>query len=264
MESANDRLEFDNPDLIAALQAVTAADTAETRSRLYEALLQSTLILPAPEDAAAAEAWIEEEELPLVIFEDDEGDSVLIAFTDEDAALTWEPEGLDFIGLRGLDLVLVAKENEIDKIMLNPGSPHGQRLRRDEIVALSQGETPVSPPHLSADDETGLTVLIAPPKEAPPESWQEAVGQILESYPSIDTAYFFQLHLVPEGNRHVIGLVLYEGMSETAQERLLRNVLSEFEEQLPENQALDFVVLDEPDFRKTVENTVSPVYQQTH
>ncbi|MGC9522550.1 MAG: SseB family protein [Anaerolineae bacterium] len=263
MEAGEEHLAFDNPDLVAALQAVTAADTAETRSELYRTLLQSTLILPAPEDSAAAEVWIEEEELPLVIFEDDKGDSVLIAFTDEDAALAWEPGGLDFIGLRGLDLVLVAAQNKIDKIMLNPGSPHGQRLRRDEIVALSQGETPISASPVSPDDEAGMTVLIAPPKEAPPESWREAVGEILEHYPSIDTAYFFQLHFVPEGARHVIGLVLYEGMPESAQERLLKSVLSEFEERLPEDQALDFVVLDEPSFRETVEDTISPIYKQT-
>ena len=52
-------------------------------------------------------------------------------------------------------------------------------------------------------------------------------------------------------------------MSTDAEERLMQSMVSEFEELLPEDQSFDLVVLDEPDFLQTVQDTVSPAYAQS-
>lgn len=85
---------------------------------------------------------------------------------------------------------------------------------------------------------------------------------MLAGYPSVNSAYFFQLHGVSEGPRPVIGVALYEGMSFDAQERLMDALLAEIEAMLPEGWTLDFVVLDDPGFLKTVADTVSPLYKR--
>lgn len=255
-----------NPDLSVALKSVAANNTPETRAVLYQTLLQSTLIMPTPESEDLSQVedpqfLTEDEALTFMTYENDAGGIVMIAFTDEDAALTWEPEGLPYIGLRGLDVILIAAENKVAEIAINPASPEGYRMQQDEIAALAEGESPASetaPPFVAAP---GTTVLVGPPDEKPPRSWREALTEILTHYPSVESAYLFQLHVPPQGGRNVIGLVLYEGMSAAAQERMMDTMLSEFEENLPTGQALEFVLIDDPDFLRTVQDTVRPVYQ---
>jgi hypothetical protein len=255
-----------NPELDRALKAVEAESTEAQRAAVYAALLDSMLILPAPEGLDGDEPLApitEDDDLHMVTFENDAGETVLIAFTHEDAALAWEPEGMPYLGLRGLDAVLIAAQNKIAELVLNPAGPHPFRLQQTEILALAQGDAPhpAAPPATAA--QPGMTVLISAPEEEPPASWREAVTAVLENYPSIERAYFFQLHIPPQGERHVIGLVLYEGMSEMAQERMVRTMLEEFESLLAADQSLDFVVLDEEDFLRTVQDTVPPLYDHT-
>ena len=261
-----DQIRLANPDLSVAIKSVAADNTPESRAVLYQTLLQSTLILPTPESEDLSQVedpqfLTEDEALTFMTYENDAGGIVMIAFTDEDAALTWEPEGLPYIGLRGLDLILIAAENQVAEIAINPASPEGYRMQQDEIAALAEGESPASetaPPVVTAP---GTTVLVGPPDEKPPRSWREALTEILTHYPSVESAYLFQLHVPPQGGRNVIGLVLYEGMSAAAQERMMDTMLSEFEGNLPTGQALEFVLIDDPDFLRTVQDTVSPIYQ---
>jgi hypothetical protein len=254
-----------NPELSAAMQAITADPTPEKHTTLYQSLWKSTLILPTPEnrpmDNEDLEQFLgEDEALTFMTFENDAGGIVMIAFTDEDAALAWEPEGLPYIGLRGLDLLLIAAENEVAEIILNPGSPHAYRLSQGDILELAQRGIPSrSAEHGKAGAE-GAMILIGPPEEMPPEAWQEAFTAILSNYPSIASAYLFQLHIAPQGPRHVIGLALAAGMAADAQDRVLTALLSELEEQLPQGLELEVVLLDDPDFLQTVRDTVSALY----
>ncbi|MGC9347210.1 MAG: SseB family protein [Anaerolineae bacterium] len=260
--------ELKNPELVAAMHAVAEEDTTENRQRLYEALLESMLILPAPEspeleaESAELQPLGDSEEVPLLTFEDDTGATLMIAFTDEDAALAWEPEGLPYVALRGFHLLMIADQNDVAKLVLNPTSPDSQRFDRDQIVSLARGDAPV--PEVAPEDarSQGVTVLISAPEEEPTEAWREALADVLTNYPSVESAYFFQLHIAPQGARHVLGLVLYEGMSPDAQERLMRLMVSEFEELMAEDRGFDLVVLDEPDFLRTVQDTVGAAYAQ--
>jgi len=202
----------------------------------------------------------EDEALTFVTFENDVGEIVMIAFTDEDAALAWEPEGLPYIGLRGLDLLLIAAENEVAEIILNPGSTNAYRLSQEDILVLAQRGMPSRSTEYGKAGAEDAMVLIGPPEEMPPEAWQQAVTAILSSYPSITSAYLFQLHIAPQGPRHVIGLALAAGVSPDAQDRVLTALLSEFEEQLPQGLVLELVLLDDPGFLQTVRDTVSALY----
>jgi len=254
-----------NPELHAAMQAVAADPTPERHITLYESLWTSTLILPTPEsrpvgDEDLEQFLAEDEALTFVTFEDDAEGIVMIAFTDEDAALAWEPEGLPYIGLRGLDLLLIAAENEVAEIVLNPGSASAYRLSQEDILALAQRKTPSQSAEHSHAGAEGEMVLISPPEEMPPEAWREAFTLILSNYPSIASAYLFQLHIAPQGPRHVIGLALATGMAADAQDRVLTALLSELEEQLPQELVLEVVLLDDPNFLQTVRDTVSALY----
>ncbi len=204
-----------------------------------------------------------------MVFGNDAGEPVLIAFSDEDTALAWGPDRTAFIALRGLDLLLIAVQNGIAELVLNPGSPTSRRIPRYEFEAVALGRSVTGYPHpeevvggTRPSARAGTTVLVAPPDEIPPEEWLTTMRAVLTSYPSVESAYFFQLRGMPDGPRHIIGVALYEGMTVDAQERLMDAMLAEIESLLPEGWTLDFVILDDPGFLKTVQDTIAPLYDR--
>ncbi len=255
--------EIRNPELVAAMEALSGAEPdPEARSALYEALQASILIVPTlePEDDESTDAGgSQPEQSQIMAFETDAGPSLLIAFTDEEAVLNWQPEAVT-IGMHARDVLSLGAANPIAALVLNPAGPATTRISRAEFVAIVEGNAPT--PVTDAEPlPEGVTVLIAPPPEDPPDDWIEAFSEMMENYPSIDAAYFFQLQMPAQEGRLVIGLDLYQGMPANAQDRLLRTMLAEFEETMPEGGELDFVVLDDPDFLQTVRDTVNPIYE---
>ena len=251
-------LEFSNAALLLALRDLTADPIPERLRAFYHALGNSTILLLAPQ-GIVDDPSSDPEDIPLLTFVDDAGEDILIAFTDEDAALAWDPDGPALVALRGLDLVLIADHNAIDAVVLNPGGLASYRLHRSEYQAAASGElTPLQggPRSMPA----GTTILVAPPEAQPPESWLRTVRRVLNSYPSIDAAYLFLMRMAPEGARNVIGLALHRGMTPDAQSALVDAVLAEFESILPDGWTLDFVVLDDPDFLAVVADTVPPIH----
>ena len=262
MTNTEEVLEFTNDELLQALQQVARHPTPEARRAFYDALNVANLILPAPqttEDYPGSEAEESSDDIPLLTFVNDADEAILVAFTDEEAVLAWDPDGQALVALRGLDLVLIAAQNGIEEITINPGSPASYRMHRDEFSAAASGElpSPMDDAHQSPD---GSTIYIAAPEVRPPDNWLRTVRGILKSYPSIAAAYFFLIRLAPEGARHVIGLALREGVAPGAQSILVDAILKEFESILPDGWTLDFVILDDPDFLATVQDTVSPIF----
>ena len=267
MPDSDETFEFANQELIALLKALAEEETPEQQSAFHQALQRSQLLLPAPTpltitDAADPDEVELEEDIPLLTFENDAGASVLVAFTDEDAALTWASDDAEFVALRGLDLLLIALQNDIDELVLNPGSVHTHRIYRETFEAIARQEAFTAGAG-AQHPSRGTTVLIAPPHETPPDGWLRTMKETLRHYPSIESAYFFQLQMAPQGPRHVIGVALYDGMTADAQERLIADLLEELEGILPQGWTLDLVVLEERDFLTTVRDTVAPFYDQT-
>ena len=255
--------EITNPELIEAMRALSVPEPdPQARTSLYRALQDSILIIPVlePEDEAEDAETAPSDQSQIMAFETDAGASVLIAFTDEDAVINWQAEHLPTIGMHARDLLSLAASHPISALVINPAGPARMRLGRAELASLAEGT--VRAPVTETDTiPEGTTVLIAPPPEDPPDEWVEAFSEIMTNYPSIDAAYFFQLQMPAQEGRLVIGLDLYQGMPANAQDRLLQTMLAEFEDLMPEGGELDFVVLDDPEFLETVQETVKPIYE---
>jgi hypothetical protein len=261
-QSEDETFEFSNQELIAVMQALAERETPEALLAFHQMLAGSQLLLPAPLPSPSTEQAEEEEDIPLLTFENDAGAWVLVAFTDEDAALSWAPDDTEFVALRGLDLLLIAVRNDIDELLLNPGAAHARRIPRKSFEAIALQGALERPGDPAMGASSGTTVLIAPPVETPPEDWWRVLSEVLEHYPSVESAYFFQLRMAPQGARHVIGVALYEGMSVDAQETLMHDLTGELKGMLPIGWTLDLVVLDDADFLTTVRDTVVPFYEQ--
>ena len=79
--------EITNPRLIDAMQGVAHGDNPETRRTLYEAMLESTFIVPTPEDVPGPEAggWTTTQDatsFQFVTLQNAQGQSFLPVFTD--------------------------------------------------------------------------------------------------------------------------------------------------------------------------------------
>jgi hypothetical protein len=247
------------------MKALSSTDAApQARETFYRTLRDSILLIPTiePEEDERDDdrTDADSDQSQIMAFENDAGESVLIAFTDEVAVLNWQPEAAPTIGMHAGDVLSLAANNPVSVLVINPAGPARTRIGRAELVAIAGGEIPSPVSDAEAVPE-GTTVMIAPPPEDPPDDWIEAFSEILANYPSIDAAFFFQLQMPARKGRLVIGLELYQGMPTSAQDRVLQTMLNEFEEKMPEGGELEFVILDEPELLETVRDTVNPIYE---
>ncbi|NBD36091.1 MAG: hypothetical protein GVY30_08835, partial [Chloroflexi bacterium] len=132
-----------NPQLKEAMQARINEDTEKHRRAFYQALLRSALILPVARDSVAdlppgEQVLSQDTPMNLATFRSEDGEPVLIAFTDEEAVLAWKPEGLAYVALHGADLFPLLIQHPVAEMILNPGGPVRARLTRAEIAALAQ------------------------------------------------------------------------------------------------------------------------------
>lgn len=95
------RSETEPREVERAIEAVGAADNAETRSALFHALLNTTLVAMTPDAPTEERSWIagEGEQIGLVTL-DSEG-PVIPIFTSVERLLEWEPGGSGYVALPG-------------------------------------------------------------------------------------------------------------------------------------------------------------------
>jgi hypothetical protein len=134
-----------NPQLLSALHAMEDSNTLENRKAVYRALMQSTLMLPVTEsvvDQLASKVGLsfEESTLRLITRQNESGDLLLLAFTDQDAMAAWRSDVNRYIALEGQELFSLALQNEVSEIIVNLAGPVSKRITRYEIIALALGK----------------------------------------------------------------------------------------------------------------------------
>jgi hypothetical protein len=254
-----------NPRLIQAMRAVSEEDSPENRRELYQALLDSMLILPVAEPLSEAETpqlrtLERSEQLRLQAFEDEEGETLFIAFTDTDAVLAWRPEGIDYVAMRAPDLFTLAHQNRAAGLIINPAGPVGGQVPGEEMAQLAQGELPFAEPRASEVLPAGSTVYVGSPEEMPPESWQRKLRRALRQHPEIIQAYLFLLHASSAEPRRVLGLVFDFTIPEEERRDAIRAMLRDLGALDFEDETLDILVLEDEDFLQVVRDTVAPIY----
>ncbi len=256
-----------SPQLKEAMQARIDEDTEENRRAFYAALLTSALILPVARESVAdlppgEQRLAQDTPVDLATFRSEDGEPVLIAFTDEAAVLAWKPEGLAYVAMHGADLFPLLTRQPITEMILNPGGPVRARLTRAEITALAQSRLEDAPGVSRRKLSAGARVMISAPDQPLPPGWQAEVREALKDPPAIIAAYLFQLQMGEGAPQLTLGLRLRPGIEQPQHEGIMRSFLQELRETLTHLINVDFIILEHPDFRRTVTDTVPPLYQE--
>ncbi len=258
-----------NPQLLSALHAMQDRDSLDNRKAVYRALMESTLMLPVTEsvmDKLASEVGLtfEESTLRLITRQDESGELLLLAFTDQDAMAAWRPEVNRYIALEGQELFSLALQNQVSEVIVNPAGPVSKRLTRYEIIALALGKILFNREDPNVERvRSNTSLLIDSPAPRPPRRWITKLKDLLSGHPQIATAYLFDLSVENQPSRLILGIRLAEGVDEAVGEVLTQVISKDIQQTLGERLGLDLMILSPGTLLEAVKSKVPPLYGQT-
>jgi hypothetical protein len=136
-----------NPALLGAMRRDIETSTPEAEAAVYRELLRARFLVPVVSERDAEQFddhpdGSDGDDLALIAFVDEERRTVVLAFTDVEAARAWNREDTCYALLDQGDLFRLAQRNRAEGIVLNPEGPMRMELTRDEVEALAEGEIP--------------------------------------------------------------------------------------------------------------------------
>jgi hypothetical protein len=244
-----------NAPLVQAMHTMASEDNRETRNRLYEALLASTLIIPTPElpeglrasaDRPAGSAL----RIDMVGFHDRQGRKITPAFTDTDALKTWDPN-TPSIGLKAQALFEMVRGTEFQALVINPFDPIREMIRpggivtRAEIEVLANGIVPnfTGPKTAQFQLKANEKVLIGRPALPPSQAIEELLKKEARAFPAIAELYVFQMATQAGSSHTVIGISLSGDTARNRQDEITKSMMMSIQSELKSDQSLDFTFL---------------------
>jgi len=226
-----------------AMERVAADDNAETRSALFKALQNTTLVAATPRALTEECSWTagEGDRIDLVMLASDEG-PVLPIFTGVDRLLEYQPDGGGYIALPSGALFEMASASGAVRIHINPGSATQGTIIRRELEALARGRMPLGETEVVAQ---GTEVRIGRPAQTPPDEVVAAVGQAVASEERAVAAWLFLQQEGANAPELVIGIVLAEGVTGDAEGAAMRAIVEGAGDQSPGAQELLFMRIDQ-------------------
>lgn len=123
-----------NPRLLKALHAVSGSEDAQVRHGLYEALINSTILVPtlSPEPDSK-----KKRDPDLLMVEDERGAMVVPAFTDLQALQRWQPGALAFVAVPVLQFLRESFPSTASGIWLNIADRSSRFVSRGELSQIA-------------------------------------------------------------------------------------------------------------------------------
>lgn len=172
-------------------------DTQDSRSRVYQELLFSDLLLalvdgPAPQPVSSSPDT--PQNLNVAIMSNPQGVQFAAVFTGAEAAKRWRVEGGQYVAIRGQDIFKLLEPSPADVIAVNPGSVPFVTLSKAEYRSLAQGvvpqtaKSPVQATAGPAANQQEMGMQISFPPDAFTEKQKESIQQILSRIDNIEAA----------------------------------------------------------------------------
>lgn len=202
--------DFANSTLPAAMLAVAHQDSPQNRRTLYQSMLNTWFVVPTREAVSAKPGF---SAVPANVAgsfsleHDSNGQSVAVAFTDEEALRNWNGS-ISWIALQGTAFFQAVASTEAEEIVINPYEPEnlnskmirpGGRITRWEFEELAQGSIPQQ--DSNEQQAEPQSVLVTMPKQMPTPEMFGAMGKAARAFPGIAGMYFGQV-IYPDGEPH--------------------------------------------------------------
>jgi len=225
------------------MEAIAANDNAETRSALFEALLNTTLVAATPNTSTEERSWTagEGEQIGLVTLHTDEG-PVIPLFTSVERLLEWQPEGSGYVALPSQALFEMVAATGTVRLEINPGSATRGTIVRSELEALARGRVPLGESEVLA---AAREVRVGRAAQPPPHDAVAAVRRAVASEEDAVAAWLFLMQQGANAPEHVVGIALAEGVTEDAERAAIRRIVEDAGAQSSGAQELMFMRVDE-------------------
>lgn len=249
-----------NPELLAAIRSVAERDDAQTRERFYTALLGSTLLLPADAEAVGG---VHADGLRLFTTPPaDDGSWKLLAFTDEEAAMAWRPEGARPTSMSARKLFALAVASPTSAIVLNPAGPAGGELTRREFATLAEGSIPGGSDAIEELTlQAGAEVVVAAPERPPGEAFLGVLRMALGDSQRVRSAWLADVAFEAGELHPAIGVVVDGEPGGEELRAVFDAVMTRVQPLLGHGRYLDFVVVDDV-WGPLFEAAGPPVYER--
>ncbi len=138
---------------------------------------------------------------------DSSGQTVAVAFTDEEALRNWH-KTIPWIALQGTAFFQAVASTEAEEIVINPYEPEnpeskmirpGGIVKRWEFEELAEGRIPEG--HSGKQVVEPQSVLVTMPQQMPAPEMFNAIGAAARKLPEIAGMYFGQV-IYPDGEPH--------------------------------------------------------------
>jgi len=242
-----------NPELLNAMETIAKQDSPENRRTLYDAILNSQLLVPVAKplgnpNMTGLQQVLGTTDVEFIVVTNKHDQTALLAFTDEHAVKAWKSADNFYIASNAPDLLQMALEMNVAAIVLNVAGPTARgELMRWEIRSLAAGVLPESTAHVG-------TSVITPPPDAqvnfipltnkPSDKFMSGLKDTFASQPEIAAGYLMQA-VIDQAAPHLVAGVLF---SKEMEEDAIHNVMNELGDKisgwLPQDEFIDFIVLE--------------------
>ncbi|MFT3787143.1 MAG: SseB family protein [Tepidisphaeraceae bacterium] len=259
-----------NPRLLKALATASGSNDLAVKNGLYEALLNSVLLIPTtstPQDGSTPSTT----SLPLsrgrkqqfLLIEDEQGAAVP-GFTDLQAMQRWQPGATGFVSMPLPQLLRESFPSACTGIWLNVADRSARFVSRAELAQFTGGmvqatyveqvERDLVPPHTQFDAKLPETLL--------PGEVVLRIVEVLKHEPDIASGYVLHVEPGVKRGRVALGLRLVRLLEPPIVEALLKRVMIGINQsKLHRGGAIDVLVLDYAKF-KSIAGAVPPVYEK--
>jgi hypothetical protein len=249
-----------NPRLLKALSTASASTDLSARNGLYEALMNSVVLIPT--SVPVADAGRIEPKKQFIVVEDERGVPAVPVFSDLQALQRWAPGSTGFISLPVVQFLREAFPPHAGGLWINIADRAARFVSRSELSHVTSGlispsyarqiENEVLPVHGDFDPELNTTL--------PAQTVARIVACVAREQ-DVAQAYLMELTPRPRGKRLVVGLRTVRLLEEAQVEQLLRRVARLINARRLHRGGIDVILLDFARHR-VVAARMPPIYER--
>lgn len=243
-----------NPELLSAMESIAQKDSPENRRILYDALINSQLLVPIAKplhnpNKTGLQQVIGTTDVEFIVVTNQHSQTALLAFTDEPAVKAWKPENSSYIASNAMDLFQMALEMNVAAIVLNVAGPTARgELMRWEFQSLASGVIP------ETTGQVGTSVITPPPdtevkfaplQNKPTEKFLEGLKNAFATFPEITAGYLMQAQIGDAAPHMVAGVQLVVELKEEEIHPLMNRLGDKVSGLLTKGEFIDFIVVED-------------------
>lgn len=250
------------------MHEVAISDNTHTRRAAYEALLESTLMLPIIGYAETSKwEWKKAQAgqaFQFVTNRNAEGGTVFLAFTDAPSVRAWRPVGCSCVAFNAHDLFSTLLQNNAAAVVVNPAGPTGGKITQEELEALAAGTIPEYQGNAAKmQTASGTAIYVGMPAKQPPEHLMTRLRDGMAAHSEICAGYLFQSYVQGRAKASLTaGLLFSKPITQQKTEELMDDLAGRVRWLMAADESLDVMALSDENILRLVQQATAPLFER--